>query len=175
MKRSLALFILPFILFTYVSFVLFQKACDYGLGSHAVKEIPFNHKSHLTDYGTDCQDCHGFYDDGRFKGIPTVGDCVACHSRDADYSGDRLTPKRKAFFDDYEDSDVPWESYAKQPHLVFSSHQVHDAAGVRCASCHGDKENSMTTDKIRGKMPMGQCENCHDALGAINTCLVCHQ
>jgi hypothetical protein len=153
----------------------------------AKKEIPFNHQSHLTKYGANCDTCHGYSEDGRFKGLPTVAECVVCHDRGSGYEGDALTPKRKAFFDRYSDTDKPWEAFAKQPDLAYFSHKVvmtsvyeNGKPKARCGSCHGDKENSMTTAKIKGKMLMGQCEDCHTALSKTghyisNKCAVCHK
>ena len=89
--RSLLLFFLPFVVFTYGSFIVFQAACDRAMSVQAEKLLPFNHKSHVTKYdASDCELCHGYYDNGRFKGLPTVGDCKMCH--------DGNTAKEKAFF-----------------------------------------------------------------------------
>ncbi len=182
MRRTILLFILPFIVFSYVVFLLSQSACDYARTTKAVKEIPFNHKSHVTTYGAEkCEQCHGYSADGRFKGLPTVGDCTACHDRSASNSGDKDTPKRKAIFDNYKDTDKPWTTFAKQPDLVYFSHKVVMTATfedgkkkARCGSCHGDKANSMTTKRISGTMLMGQCMDCHTALKISNKCMVCH-
>ena len=169
MKRSLLFFFLPFIIFSYVSFIVFQKSFDYALNVHAEKKLPFNHKSHLKDRGiTGCEHCHGYHENGRFKGIPSVGECRNCH--------DGKTAKEKAMFKPYRDGDVPWESFVKQPDLVYFSHMavMKNTKPARCASCHGNKEGSMTTAKTRGKMPMGQCEDCHNSLKISNKCTVCH-
>jgi len=181
-RRSILLFILPFIVFTCLFFILSQSSCEYLRSSKAEKELPFNHKSHITKYDADdCTMCHGYYDDGRFKGLPTVAECTTCHDRDGSNSGDKLTPKRKAFFDNYKDTDKPWGPFAKQPDLVYFSHKVVMTARyedgrlkARCGSCHGDKAHSMTTEKIKGKMLMGQCMDCHTALNISNKCAVCH-
>lgn len=167
--RSLMLFFLPFVVFTYGSFIVFQSACDSAMNLRAEKRLPFNHKSHVTKYdASDCELCHGFYEGGRFKGLPTVGDCKMCHDGD--------TAKEKAFFKDFKDTDKPWTAWAKQPDLVYFSHMavMKNNKTARCASCHGDKANSMTTAKIKGKMPMGQCMDCHTSLGISNACAVCH-
>jgi hypothetical protein len=167
--RSLLLFFLPFIVFTYVSFVVFQFACDRAMHVQAEKLLPFNHKSHITKYGaSDCELCHGYYENGRFKGIPTVSDCKMCH--------DGNTAKVKAFFKGYKDTDKPWTSFAQQPDLVYFSHMavIKNTKTARCASCHGDKGNSTTMERIKGKMHMGQCMDCHDSLKISNACLVCH-
>jgi menaquinone reductase, multiheme cytochrome c subunit len=170
-KRSL-LFIIPFIVLTYLSFILFQKACDLTMNLQAEKGLPFNHKSHVADYGTECGDCHLYDANGRFQGIPTVAKCIECHPRDGD---------KKGMFKDYKDADKPWQSFATQPDLVYFSHKVVMTAKFedgrlksRCGSCHGDKAGSMTTDKIKGKMLMGQCMDCHTALHLSNSCMVCH-
>jgi len=182
-RRSILLFLLPFIVFTYVVFLLSQSACGYVRATKAVKEIPFNHKSHMTkDYGIDnCESCHKYTADGRFQGMPTVAECTVCHDREGSYSGDKDTPKRKAFFDNYKDTDKPWTAFAKQPDLVYFSHKVVMTARYedgrkksRCGSCHGDKLNSMTTKRIKGTMLMGQCMDCHTALKISNKCMVCH-
>ena len=147
----------------------------------AVKKIPFNHKSHITKYDADCSMCHLYSANGRFSGLPTVGECTQCHDRDSVGVSDKLSPKRKPFFDNYKDIDKPWESHAKQPDLVYFSHKVVMTAEyedgrkkARCTSCHGNKEDSMTTQRIKGKMLMGQCMDCHTALKISNKCTVCH-
>ena len=130
--RSLLLFFLPFIVFTYASFIVFQKSCDQAMHVQAQKLIPFNHQTHIVKYeASDCELCHGYYDDGRYKGIPTIGDCRMCH--------DGNTAKEKAMFNGFKDTDKPWGSFAKQPDLVYFSHiaVMKNTKTARCASCHG--------------------------------------
>jgi hypothetical protein len=172
-KRTLLLFFLPFIIFSFVSYIFFLKACDYAMSNQAQQLLPFNHKSHVTRYGaSDCELCHGYYENGRFKGIPTIGTCKQCH--------DGNTAAEKAMFKNYQDNDKPWQSYARQPDLVYFSHTavLKNTKAARCASCHGDRANSTTTARVKGvgrtKMPMGQCMDCHTALRISNKCLVCH-
>ena len=175
MKRTLFLILLPFIVFTFVSYFAFLKACDYAMTNHPEKPIHFNHKSHsryLKDLGAgDCETCHAYSENGRFKGIPDIGTCKSCHNG--------TTAAEKAMFKGYKDSDVPWGSYAKQSDLVYFSHiaVMKNNKKARCSSCHGDKKNAMTTkrtERVLGRMPMGQCMDCHTALKISNKCLVCH-
>jgi len=181
-KRSFLLFFIPFVVITWISLVLFQKGCDFVESPNVKKEVPFNHKTHLTKYGATCDTCHTYNQDGSFNGIPTVGQCTGCHARNAVLNPKDLSiPKRKPFFDKYKDSDKPWNSYAKQPDLVYFTHKVVMTAKFpdgrlksRCGSCHGDKANSTTTKMIKGKMLMGQCMDCHTALNISNSCTVCH-
>jgi hypothetical protein len=182
-RRSLLLFFTPFIIFTWIFFGISQKGCDSVMQADAAKQIPFNHKTHVEKYGTsDCQTCHGYEENGRFKGTPSVGECTSCHARDAALnSADPTVPNRKPMFDSYKDTDKPWGSFAKQPDLVYFSHKVVMTAQyedgrlkARCASCHGDKVDSTNTKMIKGKMLMGQCMDCHTALKLSNKCAVCH-
>jgi len=174
-KRTLILILLPFFIFTFLFYFVTLKACDYAMSNHPNKPIPFNHKSHgayLTKLGMGgCETCHGYYENGRFKGIPEIATCKTCHNG--------TTAAEKAMFKSYKDTDSPWGSYAKQPDLVYFSHiaVLKNTKQARCASCHGDKKNAMTTamtERVAGKMPMGQCMDCHDALRISNKCLVCH-
>ena len=89
--------------------------------------------------------------------------------------------RRKPMLDKYADTDKPWGSFAKQPDLVYFSHKVVMTAEyddgrkkARCGSCHGDKANSRDMSMVKGKMLMGQCEDCHTALRISNKCAVCH-
>ena len=170
MKRTLILILLPFIIIGLLFFVVSQKACDWAMNFQAEKTVPFNHKAHLTEYDADgCETCHGFYENGQFKGIPTIGTCNdLCHDGDTASELEQFANLKQ----DYKS----WEAFAKQPDLVFFSHKVVLASpkAVGCASCHGDKENSTTTDKIKGKMKMGECMDCHKSLKISNKCAICH-
>ncbi len=189
MKRT-ALFIgIPFVVALYFTFIISQNACDYVMANHPEKQVAFNHKSHLEKYfpanglgKDDCTVCHGYYDNGRFKGLPTMGDCTSCHDPNGTMDDlEPMSPRPKRFLSKYKDTDKPWGSNAEQPDLVYFSHKVVMTAQyedgrlkARCGSCHGDKAGSTTTAKIKGKMLMGQCEDCHTALHLSNKCAVCH-
>ncbi|OHD71344.1 MAG: hypothetical protein A2W19_10080 [Spirochaetes bacterium RBG_16_49_21] len=185
MKRTILFIGIPLIIAFYFAFIISRNACDYVMANHPAKPIPFNHKAHLTKYGAgpDCTYCHGYYDNGRFKGLPTVAECTSCHDRQGpDKSADPTVPLRKPVLSRYKDSDKPWGSHAKQPPLAYFSHKVVMTAKFEdgrnkamCAgSCHGDKANSTDTSMLKGKMLMGRCEDCHAALRISNKCAVCH-
>lgn len=184
MRRSLLLFFTPFILFAWIFLGISSKGCADFMQADAAKKLPFNHKSHmqLAAINGNCEVCHGYEENGRFLGIPTVGQCTSCHARDGVLnSNDPNVPRRKPMFDSYKDTDKPWTSWAKQPDLVYFSHKVVMTAQfedgrkkARCGSCHGDKANSINGDMIKGKMLMGQCMDCHTALHISNKCAVCH-
>jgi len=166
--RSFLLFFLPFIIFTYIAFIVFQQACDYAMNVQAKKLLPFNHQTHTTQYGADCELCHSYDANGRFNGIPTVAVCKQCH--------DPNKVNNATFFAGYSDTDKPWESFEQQPDLVYFSHMAvtKNEQKVQCISCHGDKGASKTTAKIKGKMAMGVCMDCHTVTNVSNSCTVCH-
>ena len=184
MRRSLLLFFIPFIVFTWLFFGISQKGCQDVMQADAAKKIPFSHQNHMKkNYGVSgCTDCHSYEENGRFKGLPTIAECTACHARDGVLtSNDHSVPRKKTMFDSYKDSDQPWTAWAKQPDLVYFSHKVVMTAKfedgrlkARCESCHGDKSVSTDTTMIKGKMLMGQCMDCHTALKISNQCAVCH-
>ncbi len=182
MKRTILLIMIPFILFAWFFFVISRKACNMASRAEATSSIPFMHKTHTEKYGIKCIVCHSYEDNGRFRGIPTVGDCTACHARDgATTAKDHLTPRKKSIFDSYKDTDRPWTSWCRQPDLVYFSHlavmQQKNKDGepvMKCTSCHGNKGSSIDQRMIKGRMPMGQCMDCHTALKISNACAVCH-
>jgi len=49
------------------------------LYSEKSQPIQFSHASHGEAMGMVCQDCHFFYEDGRFSGIPKLEKCMECH------------------------------------------------------------------------------------------------
>lgn len=177
--RSFLFFVGPFIACGILSFLIFDKGCSSALKARANKPVVFTHKTHMTKHGIkSCQHCHGFNKDGRFKGIPTIGDCKVCHERTA--------------FKEYKDTDSPWETFVRQPDLVYFSHLavLKSAKTVPCTSCHNDKATSLLYDNmndanyeimangkesaVKGKMTMGKCMKCHTKLKISNTCAVCH-
>ena len=183
MKRTVWFFLIPFIICTWFFFGISKKSCNNIMQADAVKSIPCMHKTHIEKYDiSDCETCHKYDENGRFQGLPTVGECTQCHARDGQLTNnDHKSPRRKSMFDSFKDTDKPWTSWAKQPDLVYFSHKVVMTAKfedgklkARCGSCHGDKASSTTTAMIKGKMLMGQCEDCHTALGISNKCAVCH-
>jgi cytochrome c553 len=182
-KRTLLLLFIPFAVFTWIFFGISQKSCTDVMQADAAKGIPFDHKTHVEKYDIkDCATCHKYDENGRFLGIPTIGECTACHARDAAMTAnDPMTPRKKSMFDSYKDTDKPWTSWAKQPDLVYFSHKVVMTAKfedgrlkANCVTCHGDKSKSTDTSMIKGKILMGECERCHDALQISNKCAVCH-
>jgi len=182
-KKSLLLFFIPLVVILPFSFIISERGCSDIMQKDAEKKLVFKHKFHLKNgIVKNCEDCHGYYSDGRFKGIPTVKTCTDCHDRKGPLkSDDPKVALQKPEINKFRDTDKPWGSFAEQPDLVYFSHKVVMTARfsdgrkkVRCGSCHGDKANSENAKMIKGKMLMGQCMDCHTTLHISNKCAVCH-
>ncbi|MBP7734377.1 MAG: cytochrome c3 family protein [Spirochaetes bacterium] len=159
-----------------------MKSCNYAQADEATP-IPFIHKTHIEEYGIkNCGTCHKYDKIGRFQGLPTIGECTACHSRDGELiNKDHMSPRKKTMFDAYTDKDRPWTSRAKKQELVYYSHKVAASATMadgsiklRCVSCHGDKATPAAATKLEGKQLMDQCMDCHAARKLVNACVFCH-
>ena len=145
----------------------------------------------------DCTDCHGFHDDGRFAGIPTVSACEECH---ADPMGESAIEQQ--MIDDYitPGQEIPWLIYSRQPQNVYFSHAAHvELAGIECSRCHGDHGTTTTLPvhevnristysrriwgpriigggpELSDSMKMSDCSDCHAERGIQDHCLMCHK
>lgn len=144
-----------------------------------------------------CEDCHGFRQDGSFCGIPTLENCVGCHSEP---QGTSATEKAliKNFIS--KKREIPWLVYARQPENVYFSHIQHvKLAGLKCERCHGPHGTSeklapfqrnrisgysrniwgQSISRIRSApgdgMKMDDCERCHAERSVGASCLGCHK
>jgi hypothetical protein len=178
---------LPFFRIAAISAVVIicivAVSCRLKKDADAAVEIPFNHKTHVETYRiSDCGTCHKYNDSMMFRGLPSIGECTACHSRSGSLtSSDHMSPRKKTVFDSYTDSDRPWNSKAKDQQLLYYSHKtaltkVVDGKTVfRCEPCHGDKVSSSGTAHIKGGKLMDNCIECHTAYKLNNQCDVCHR
>lgn len=158
-------------------------SCDDTMQENAIPSIPFMHKTHVEKYGIkDCGTCHKYDEIERFQGLPTIGECTACHDRNGELTGkDHMTPRKKTVFDSFADKDKPWAFRAKKPGLLYYSHKIVMSSKSedvrlksRCETCHGDKAGSTVIARVTGNLLMEQCMDCHDDFKIVNKCPVCH-
>ena len=174
------------------------------LYSKVGQPLNFSHARHGPEstVGLQCEDCHFFYDDGTFSGIPKIETCMECH-------GDPKTPLGESqeevkLFTEYicPGNEIPWLVYSRQPECVYFPHIAHvRMAQIRCRVCHGDfatrvtppvyKVNRITHYSVDiwgrdiagykrntwDRMKMGDCAECHRQRGKEhnNACFVCHK
>jgi hypothetical protein len=180
------LFVVGFAGALFVGWVVFPQV----LYSSKTQPFAFSHVTHSENgpVGLSCEECHGFRDDGSYKGIPTLETCFDCH---AELQG--KSEAEKQFFMEgrvllEQGKEVDWLIYSEQPPCVYFSHAPHvELAQLECAACHRDvaheqsppvyKENRITgySKYVYDKMKMDDCADCHTKSGTSNACFVCHK
>ncbi len=133
--------------------------------------IQFNHKIHK-EAGIECSNCHIYFKEQKFSGMPPLSICLECH-KDSITKSPEEEKLRKLF---KEGKEITWEQIYKQPDHVFFSHRRHVAIGkIDCKDCHGpvgESEKPLTKPWV--KMTMKWCMDCHTKAKANNDCLACH-
>ena len=132
--------------------------------------IPFNHKTHTTQAGVKCLDCHAIKDPGDQAGFPSEAACMGCHV--AIRKDSPAIQKLAAFA--AEKKRVPWVRVYRLPKTVYFSHEVHHKqAGVACADCHGPVGEREAVG-LEKSIHMAACMACHEQRKASNKCDLCH-
>jgi c(7)-type cytochrome triheme protein len=192
MKKLLAMPVICLFLLVAAGHLEGVLSADYG-GKEIAFDKPapgvvFSHKSHVGDYGLDCDACHdglfsmawpevqnnpnftmaalyrgeycGACHDGR-SAFASSGDCHLCHVRD----GGRII-------------------YTEPVKGVVFDHQEHNKAGLACADCHGGlfAMEALSAQRDKGfamaSLYKGQfCGTCHDgsmAFASNTRCATCH-
>lgn len=174
------------------------------LYSEKSQPLNYSHFSHgpESSAGLGCEECHFFYKDGTFSGIPKIKKCMECHEDpESPLTG---SPEEAKLFTDYvrPEKEIPWLIYSRQPDCVYFPHIAHvKMAEIECSVCHGDfatrktsppyKVNRLTGYSIDiwgrniagykkntwDRMKMDDCAECHTKKGKEdnNACFVCHK
>jgi len=184
MKRSL-LYFKSYAVVLLVLFGILTTACETKKKAAAIEKITFSHATHVEKYNIkDCGTCHEYDAASKeFRGLPSIGECTACHNRYGSLtSDDHMAPRKKTMFDSYADKDKPWISMAEDKELVYYSHKVVLSTDMpdgkkqfRCGPCHGDKVSSKGKANTKGENLMKQCIECHTSFKMNNQCDVCHR
>lgn len=135
--------------------------------------IAFNHQV-MVRAGIQCVYCHNGTLRSPTAGIPSVQQCMGCHSKIAT---DKPEIQKLAGYWERQEP-IPWARVYRVPRFVFFNHQVHVvAAGKNCENCHGDVGN-MTETYAVVDMNMGWCLSCHNQqsnASQLKDCVVCHR
>jgi hypothetical protein len=136
----------------------------------AEQPVAFPHNTHMK-LGLNCLDCHSGADVRAAAGIPSVGKCMLCHAKLA-----RQKPEVKKVIG-YADKgiEIPWVrvyGFTTNAHVKFQ-HAPHYAAGITCATCHGDLTKA-TVAEPAVTHNMGTCLTCHRQKKAPEDCAACH-
>jgi hypothetical protein len=141
-------------------FALARSDRAWGVGRPAPQPIPFSHAVHAGGLGLDCRFCHAGVERAAGAGMPTAETCLGCHRQVWNVTA-QFAPLESALA---LDAAVTWQSVHRLPDHVRFHHGAHVAAGVGCATCHGDVAAMPQTVKAETQS-MGWCLDCHRGAG----------
>lgn len=131
---------------------------DYatGLDWTLDQPVPFSHEHHVSGLGIDCRYCHSSVEVSAEAGFPPTDTCMTCHSH-VWTGADMLEPVRRSLATG---KPMRWRRVARLPGFVYFHHDVHLAAGVGCATCHG-RVDRMPLMRRAEPFQMRWCLECH--------------
>lgn len=134
---------------------LSASACMERQG--VAQPIAFPHRAHA-EKKIRCTFCHAGAERHSQATLPSVTLCMSCHS--AVLADHPEIVKTKAYLD--RKVEIPWRRiYALDRDAdVFFNHHRHAAAGVACATCHGEVERRDVLGR-EVDLTMGFCVRCH--------------
>ena len=153
-----------------IAVLLFLMASGGTVTGPPEQPIAFDHSVHAGEAAIPCQFCHRGVGTEAAATIPSVQQCMFCHSVVAT---DR--PQIQLLQAHWEtNTPVDWTRVHRVPDHVRFVHAPHIQAGLDCATCHGDVA-SMTKVKQVRSLAMGDCQGCHRANSASIDCATCHK
>jgi hypothetical protein len=167
------------------AFAFVRSDRAWRVGEAAAQPIPFSHAVHAGGLGLDCRYCHAAVEVAPAAGMPTAETCLGCHDRVWNVTA-QFAPLRSA---QALGTAIPWSSVHRLPDHVRFHHGAHVAAGVGCATCHGDVAAMPRTVRAES-LSMGWCLDCHRAqpvagaprfahagieLSPLTQCSTCHR
>jgi hypothetical protein len=169
---------------TFAAAALLAAPCVYirtpyaaGVAEPIRQPLAFDHRHHVRDEGIACVYCHATVEREANAGLPPTARCMGCHAQIWPDSPE-LAPLRESW---RTGTPIAWRRVDALPQYVYFHHGVHIAAGVACASCHGDVANEARVE-LGHKWQMDFCLDCHKreqgdsrAITRLTTCSTCHR
>ncbi|MCY7360852.1 MAG: cytochrome c family protein [Ignavibacteria bacterium] len=151
---------LPILVFVILTVFVITYYASYaeriGVGYQPLQPIAFSHKLHAGEMKIDCRYCHSGVESSRQANIPSVNDCMNCHSQVKKDSPEiiKLT--------EYFTSGTPlqWKRVHRVPDFAYFNHSVHVNAGIDCSNCHGNVAEMEVVEQVKD-FSMRACIDCH--------------
>ena len=138
----------------------------------AGQPFDFPHDVHAGENQIDCQYCHFSAERSMNAGIPAIANCMGCHAFVSGSEDPGAIETLRGYAERGEA--IAWDrTYKVADHVQFP-HMRHIAAGVECASCHGNVQEIRVIEEVDQPLTMGFCVGCHIEQGASRDCTVCH-
>lgn len=148
------------LLTSFVVFALWYwaspKYTDVGYAPR--QPVSYSHKLHAADLGMDCRYCHNTVEQSFYAAVPPSSTCMNCHNVVLKESP-KLAPVRSSVASGMP---VPWIKVHQLPDYAYFYHNVHVAAGLGCAECHG-RVDHMKIVHLHAPLSMSWCLQCHRA------------
>ena len=142
--------------------------------------------------GLDCAFCHRNVEIGAAATIPSVQQCMFCHSKVAGTTETAIAEigKFRGLEADGSPLETPmasldpidWVRVHRLPDHVQFVHDAHirffsEEQGLEtqqvCSICHGEVETMTKVEQVRS-LKMGDCVDCHREYSAPTDCAICH-
>lgn len=127
--------------------------------------LAFPHAPHM-EGGLACVDCHAADKATGGYSRTSLASCTDCH----DDEGKEPEKRIDRFF---ENGTAKGPFFTALDDEVIFDHASHEAAGVKCDSCHGDLAKSQSLG-LEMAIDMARCMTCHAERRAPNECATCH-
>ena len=132
----------------------------WGVGDTIDQPVRFRHDIHVAELGLDCTYCHTGATRVAAADMPAASTCLGCHSHLW-----RGVEALQPLFTSVElTQPIRWNSLYRLPEHSRFHHGAHVASGIDCATCHGDVQNMVKTEKAK-PMSMAWCLDCHREVG----------
>jgi len=127
---------------------------DVGYRPH--QPVAYDHELHAGTLEIDCRYCHSAVEISPHSNVPPTQTCMNCHTLIKTES-EKLALIRSSWISK---TPMEWIRVHNLPDYAYFDHSAHLAAGVGCASCHG---NVAAMKEVMQMQPlsMGWCLNCH--------------
>ena len=159
--RQLAFIVIPLTVMglataSVVGVLIFLGASGGTITPAPTQPIAYDHSTHAGDNAIACEFCHRGVNTGAQATMPSVEQCMYCHS----VIGQDL-PEVQLLVQKWEDQEpIEWTRVYRLPDHVGFVHVAHIDANVSCATCHGDVSKVKVVKQVNA-LNMGECMACH--------------
>jgi hypothetical protein len=143
--------------------------------------IAFPHSTHAGQFNIDCQYCHFSAERSVDAGLPSVADCMGCHTLIQGRNNPEEVNKLREYWNRREP--IEWVRIYKIPDHAHFPHMRHVNAWetigaaskeVVCLECHGQVQEIDYIVSVNQPHNMQWCIDCHDRTEVKRDCAQCH-
>jgi len=151
-----------------------------GFGAAPEQPIAFPHTVHVDEMGIACEFCHRNVTTGEAATVPSVEQCMFCHTT---VQGEQAPPEVAKLVEYFEAGNpINWGRVHRMPDHVQFVHEAHVRFFTQekgftveetCTVCHS-KVRDMEVVEQKRSLKMGDCVDCHRDNNGPTDCATCH-